>query len=78
MNVAPRMRTIGALARHYKALDDSTAITAHFLRSKILGGEIPHVRAGQKRLIAIEDVDAYLSGASLTGQERGGIRRAGG
>ena len=59
------MRTIGALASHYKSLDEHTAITAHFLRTKVLSGEIPHVCAGSKRLIAIEAVDAYLAGGTV-------------
>ena len=61
------MRTLTALAAHYKAVDSDTAVTSHFLRRKVLTGEIPCVRAGNKRLVAIEDVDAFLAGElSLT------------
>jgi len=60
------MRTIGALAVYYKELDADTAVTAHFLRQKILRGEIPYVTAGSKRLIAIEAVDAYLAGETVS------------
>ena len=56
-----RMRTLGGLAAHYRSQDTDTAITEHFLRQKILAGEIPFTWAGNKRLIAIEDVDAILS-----------------
>ena len=75
-----RMRTIAALAAHYRSIDEHTAITAHFLRSKILSGEIPCVKAGNKRLVAIEAVDAFLSGENITesvksGQKQGEIRR---
>jgi len=58
------MRTISQLAAHYKALDADTAVTAHFIRAKVLTGEIPCIQAGKKRLIAIEKVDAYLAGES--------------
>jgi len=59
------MRTLTALVAHYKTIDENTAITAHFLRKKVLSGEIPCVTAGSKRLIAIEAVDAYLNAFSL-------------
>jgi hypothetical protein len=56
-----RMRTLSGLAAHYRKQDPDTAITEHFLRQKILAGEIPFTWAGNKRLLAIEDVDAILS-----------------
>ena len=59
-----RMRTIGALADHYRALDPGTAVTACFIRSAALSGAIPCVFAGKKRLIAIEDFDAFLAGVT--------------
>jgi len=54
------MRTLDALARHYRRIDPETAITQHFIRKKVISGEIPCVKAGVKRLIAIEDVDEYI------------------
>ena len=80
MNAFRRMRTLAALAEHYREIDEHTAITAHFLRQKVLAGEIPCVRAGNKRLIAIEDVDAFLSGEITRPQPellRGQIRKIG-
>jgi len=55
------MRTLEALARHYRRIDPETAITQHFLRKRVISGEIPCVKAGVKRLIAIEDVDEYIN-----------------
>ena len=74
-----RMRTINGLASHYKNLDANTAVTAYFLRQKILAGEIPCVKAGNKRLIAIEAVDAYLTGGVVHTEPEpiAGIRRVG-
>ena len=61
-----RMRTLKGLAAHYKRLDNETALTEHFWRSQILAGRIPFKRAGNKRLIRIEDTDAFLSTANTT------------
>ena len=58
------MRTLDGLARHYRRIDPETAITQHFLRKKVITGEIPCVRAGAKRLIAIEDVDDYIENSN--------------
>ena len=63
-----RMRTIGALATHYKSMDPDTAITAHFIRDSILKNKVPFTTAGSKRLIAVEDFDAFLSGEASTEQ----------
>ena len=54
------MRTLDGLARHYRRIDPETAITQHFIRKKVITGEIPCVKAGVKRLIAIEGVDEYI------------------
>jgi len=61
-----RMRTLSALAEHYRNLDPDTAITEHFLRQQILAGKIPVTYAGNKRLIDIDDSDYFLSSASTT------------
>ena len=58
------MRTLDGLARHYRRIDPETAITPHFIRKKVIAGEIPCVRAGAKRLIAIEDVDDYIENSN--------------
>ena len=63
------MRTLDGLARHYRRTDPDTAITQHFLRKKVIAGEIPCVRAGVKRLIAIEDVDDYIKNDGAYSQQ---------
>ena len=59
-----RMRTIGEAAAWAKEVDPETALSFTGLRRLVLAGEIPCVRLGRKRLIALEDLEAYL--------ERGG------
>jgi hypothetical protein len=65
-----RMRTLEALARHYRRIDPETAITQHFLRKRVISGEIPCVKAGVKRLIAIEDVDEYINDNSTHNHQK--------
>jgi len=71
------MRTLDGLARHYRRMDPDTAITQHFLRKKIIAGEIPCVRAGVKRLIAIEDVDEYMENDGAIAQDDVVCKRVG-
>jgi len=77
-NTLRRMRTIKELASHYSNLDPDTAITQYFIRQQLLSGKLPFVPAGSKRLVAIEDMDAFLINATIkTTQEtqQGQIRR---
>ena len=67
--IMKHMRTLDGLARHYRRLDPETAITQHFIRKKVISGEIPCVRAGAKRLIAIEDVDEYIENSNSNRNE---------
>jgi len=60
------MRTLDTLAAHYKKIDPDTAITKHFLRAAVLAGHIRSTKAGNKRLVAIEDADDYLFGVSTS------------
>ena len=57
-----RMRTINEVVAYYKAMDANTMITSNFLRRHIVSGDIQHVMAGNKYLVALEDVDAFLTG----------------
>lgn len=57
-----RMRTIQQAAAWAKAQDENTALTMTAIRRLVLSGEIPHVSAGNKRLLALEDLEAYLDG----------------
>lgn len=70
-----RMRTIQQAAEWIKEADPCSALTRTAIRRLVLTGAIPHVSAGNKRLIALEDVEAYLAGELATQQIDGGIRR---
>lgn len=58
--MTPRMRTIQEAAAELKRIDPDTAITPYFIRTMVLDGTIPHVRAGNKRLINLDTLLEYL------------------
>lgn len=61
-----RMRTIPQAAAWAREADPCTALTQTAIRRLVLSGEIPHVPVGSKRLVALEDVEAYLAGELKT------------
>lgn len=58
-----RMRTISQAAAWFEEIDSGTALTKTAIRRLVLTGVIPHVPVGNKRLIALEDLEAYLAGS---------------
>lgn len=58
------MRTIESIMSIIKSQDPDTALTKTALRSFVVTGTIPSVKVGNKYLIALEDVEAFLGGAS--------------
>ena len=62
----PRMRTIQATANMIKEMDPDTSITRHRLRVWVLDGTIPHVNAGNKRLINVDLILDMLASGELT------------
>ena len=70
-----RMRTISQAAAWVKDTDPSSALTQTAIRRLVLSGEIPHVSAGNKRLVALEDIEDYLSGVRVPlARQMGAIR----
>ena len=59
----PRMRTIQEAAAELKRIDPDTAITPYFIRRLVLNGTIPHVKAGNKRLVNLDTLLEYLAEA---------------
>lgn len=57
-----RMRTIQQATEWLKETDPNSALSQHAIRRLVLTGAIPHVPVGNKRLIALEDVEAYING----------------
>lgn len=54
--MAPRMRTIQEAAAELRRIDPDTAITPYFIRRLVLDGTIPHVSAGNKRLVNLDTI----------------------
>lgn len=70
-----RMRTIPQAATWAKEIDPMTALTQTAIRRLVLTGAIPHVQVGVKRLVALEDLEAFLEHGTCTAVPRtGGIR----
>lgn len=57
-----RMRTIDQAAAYMKATDPETALTKTAIRRLVTTGALPSVMIGQKYLVALENLDAYLGG----------------
>ena len=59
--MTPRMRTIQEAAAELRRIDPHTAVTPYFIRQMVLSGTIPHVKAGNKRLVNLDTLLEYLS-----------------
>lgn len=59
--MTPRMRTIAEAAAELRQLDPGTAVTPHYIRRLVLSHTIPHHRVGNKRLINLDLLLAYLN-----------------
>lgn len=72
-----RMRTILEAAEYVRSSDPETALTKTAIRRLVVTGILPSVRVGQKYLIALENLDAYLLGQAEPVDEAAtdGIRR---
>ena len=55
-----KMRTIAQAAEYVRAQDPDTALTKTAIRRLVVTGKLPSVRVGQKYLVALENLDAYL------------------
>lgn len=60
------MRTINAAAECLREKDPDTALTRNAIRNLVLSGQIPHVKVGNKRLVAMEDLELYLETGTVT------------
>lgn len=58
----PRMRTIDQAADWLREVDPDTAITKTALRRLVTTGQLPCVRIGQKYLLDLDMLSAFLRG----------------
>ncbi len=63
-------RTIPQAAAEIAANDPATAITPWALRTLVRSGAIPSVRRGNRYLVALEDIEEYLSKPSKASQQK--------
>lgn len=69
-----RMRTAPGVLEALRAEDPETGVTLHFIKYLIHTELIPVVHVGRKKLVAVEDVQAYLADPVRPDPEPG-IRR---
>lgn len=65
-----RMRTINEASAYLTELDPETALTKTALRRLVINGSIPSVRVGNKYLIALENLEAFLSNENTSPGEK--------
>ena len=73
-NMGKHFRTIDKAASEILAADPNTAITKWMLRSLIRTGEIPSVKRGNRYLVALEDIEAYLANVAAQSRKYKGVR----
>lgn len=76
-NTSLHMRTINEAAEHFRSLDPHTSLTKTAVRRLVNTGAVPSVRIGNKALVSLEALDAYLRGEQppvIGGPARGVIR----
>lgn len=61
----PRMRTIMAAAQYFRERDPGTEIGPYFIRELIKNGKLKTVRAGNKYLLDLDCLEAYLAEGSI-------------
>lgn len=69
-----RMRTIEQAAAEIKKTDPDTAITKYAIRQLVISHEIPSITRGNKYLINLDALLAYLGGETKPEQPRNVIR----
>ena len=61
----PKIRTIAEAIEEIKRLDPETAITARFIKEGIADGKIPIIRVGNKMLVNMSSIFAFLEGEAV-------------
>ena len=68
--MTPRMRTIQEAAAELRRIDPHTAVTPYFIRRMVLSGAIPHVKAGNKRLVNLDTLRRPVQDERAEGKKR--------
>ena len=58
----PRMRTAPGALEIIKATDPDTAVTLRYIRRLIATEAVPHVDAGRKKLVNVDQLLKFLGG----------------
>lgn len=64
------MRTIDEAVAEIKSADEHTAITKNFIRSLVVSGKVPSIKAGRKYLINIAVLQDYLCNGDTNENEK--------
>lgn len=70
ISCTPRMRTIDEAVAEIKSADEHTAITKNFIRSLVVSGKVPSIKAGRKYLINIAVLQDYLCNGDTNENEK--------
>lgn len=60
-----KLRTLDAAIAEIKQKDPQTSLTRYALRQAVIEGRIPCVMCGRKRLVDVNSVMTYLTGAGV-------------
>lgn len=63
-----KLRTITQAAREIKAKDKQSALSLTLLKGLVDDGIIPCVQLGKRKMVAMEDIEDYVSGNSANKQ----------
>lgn len=67
---AARMRTIKEAIAEIKTADPRSSLTEWALRQLIINGKIPYVTVGNKYLLNLDILEAYLDGQTVQPAEK--------
>ena len=67
-----KLRTISQAAEYFRVRDPEIALTKTAIRRLVVNGTIPTVRAGNKYLLSLENLELYLSSGRVDPQETAG------
>lgn len=60
----PRIRTAPGALEIIQAEDPGTAITLRCIRRLIATGAVPHIDVGRKKLVNVDELQAFLAGTT--------------